>query len=88
MELQSTIVDHECPRLRMAQNKALRIAKAANAISANRIFKLRSNIHVNSAADPYLFETNKFWKTEPLVATVRNACREVAGKNTALLTSK
>ena len=62
------------PRISRCWAKATRIDRIADTISRNRFYKIRSNFHINSVAEPQPSNINKFWKDEPLIIAMRDAC--------------
>ena len=72
----------------MAWGKATKIDKITNVILTIRYFKICSNIHIDSAVQPSLDETNKFWKIAPLVSSIKNACLQLPGEEHCLINKK
>lgn len=65
------------PRIRQYWTPTTRIPIIADTMTVNRYFKLRYNLHIVSQRDPPVGETNKFWKVQPLIDSIRNACKEL-----------
>ena len=62
------------PRIRMYWQKATRNDSIANAMTVNRFFKIRKNIHCVAAREPDENNKDKFWNIKPVVESVRNTC--------------
>ena len=64
----------------MYWQKATRIDSIANAMTVNRFFKIRKNIHSVAAREPDENNKDKFWKIKPVVESVRNTCLSLLRK--------
>ncbi|XP_065665356.1 piggyBac transposable element-derived protein 3-like [Hydra vulgaris] len=61
------------PRIRMYWQRATRVNAVADVMPVNRYFQLRNSIRINADPNPEQ-GTNKFWKVQPLINTVRSRC--------------
>lgn len=67
------------PRIKMAWLRRFRFPYIADALTRNRFFLIRTNLHiVDKAAVPDQEKTqNRLWLVQPLIDTVRNRCLEL-----------
>ena len=65
-------------RLRMYWEPSFRVTSIVDVIPRNRFLTLMTSLTATSEENPPANNTNKYWKVEPVVEYVRNACRSLS----------
>lgn len=66
------------PRLHMYWKTNIKLDVVANAITRDRLFNLRTCLHyVDTQHPPEDHMSNRLWKVQPIIDTVRDACRSI-----------
>lgn len=69
----------KCSRMKMYWHQKFRYDPIANAMSRERFFVLRVNLHVTdpNSVDENERSSNKLWKVQPVIDLVRNHCHSL-----------